>query len=111
MIEMTTDLKTLMEEKAALELKIEQMKQQAKDDFAQKVKETLETLKEEAEQLGFDAAEFGLAVKTRKPRKKAEPKYRFPSGKLWTGAGKTPIELQEYEAAGGDRKDLLIVKE
>jgi DNA-binding protein H-NS len=107
------DLKSLFEQKAKIESQIEAAKQQAKLEFAQKVADTLEGLKNEAEILGFDLADFGISAKVRKSRKKPEPKYRHPSNAelTWTGAGRTPKWVLEYEEIGGSRDELLIKKD
>lgn len=41
---------------------------------------------------------------------KVPPKYRSKTDKslTWTGRGRTPVWVQEYENAGGKRDDLLI---
>lgn len=43
---------------------------------------------------------------------KIAPKYRSKSDKsvTWTGRGRTPLWVQEYEKSGGKRDDLLIKK-
>lgn len=61
---------------------------------------------------GIDPSEIvdGGVPSAKKPVK---PKYRLidsQTGKSleWTGRGRTPVWLSEYEAKGGDREELLI---
>ncbi len=43
---------------------------------------------------------------------KVAPKYRSKTDKslTWTGRGRTPLWVQDYEKKGGNRDDLLIKK-
>ena len=106
-----SDLKKLLEQKAEIEAKIEAAKAEAKAEFAQKVSNTIEALKRDAEMLGFDLADFGVgSMKARKPRKKVEPKYCHPNNPkiTWAGAGRKPKWVTEHLENGGDLGDLLI---
>lgn len=40
---------------------------------------------------------------------RVEPKFRHPTMNVtWTGRGRVPLWIEEYEANGGDREDLRI---
>ena len=61
--------------------------------------------------------ELGLSfedvVKSRRKRKRsvrapAQPKYRSPEGKTWSGRGRTPKWVRELEEQGWKRVDYLI---
>jgi len=61
----------------------------------------------------LEPADLGLsayrASETKTKRAAAKPKYKIPnSTNTWTGRGKPPKAIADYEANGGKRANLLI---
>ena len=54
-----------------------------------------------------------LANKPPAPRVKVAPRYANPNdpGKPWSGRGREPKWMREYEQAGGQRAQLLIARQ
>lgn len=71
-----------------------------------KKREALAELEKKAAELGFTVAELTGA----KTRKVSAPKYRNPAdaSQTWTGRGRIPQWMKEFEAAGNSRDDALI---
>lgn len=98
------DLNTLsLSELKALKKDVEK----AIGDFeARKKREALAELEKKAAELGFTVAEL-LGGKAKKI---SAPKYRNPAdpSQTWTGRGRIPAWMKEFEAAGNSRDDALI---
>ena len=59
--------------------------------------------------LGFKIPQTGKGSKKDGTVSRGEPKYRDPvTGVTWTGKGKAPKWLKDYEAEGKSRQDYLI---
>lgn len=73
-----------------------------------KKREALAELEKKAAELGFSLSE--LTGKAGKVKKVSPPKYRNPNDpdQTWTGRGRIPLWMKEYEAKGGSRDDALI---
>ena len=74
---------------------------------------------DKARELGFSLEELFGSKRTRAAkeaptdgRASVEPKYAHPENAsvTWTGRGKPPKWVSEYEASGKNREDLLIQK-
>lgn len=68
-------------------------------------------LKEVADKYGFSLNELvGSPTTTRATRGKTPPKFRHPSdsGKTWSGRGRKPVWVKEWEQAGKSLEDLRI---
>ena len=82
---MTEVLKTLVEQHAALEQQIKEVKQASRKDAINAIKEQMELHGITAEDLAHKAKLVGGTVR------KVAPKYQDPvSGATWTGRGKSP---------------------
>lgn len=101
-------------------LSIDELKQLQKtvnkaiDSFeARRRQEALAALEEKAKEFGFSSlAHLTDGTKTRKSSVSV-PKYANPAdpSQTWTGKGRAPDWMKAHEAQGGNREDLLIVKQ
>ena len=83
---MTEALKTLVEQQAALEQQIKEVKQATRQDVINKVKELMQLHDITVEDLARKASK-----KADGTVRKVAPKYQDPvSGATWTGRGKSP---------------------
>lgn len=88
----------------------EEKKQEAEAEAARLAK--IEEVRKMMMEAGIHVEELaGIAA----PKKQVEPKYRHidqNTGKAleWSGRGRTPVWVREYEERGGNRDDLLISK-
>lgn len=98
------DLNTLsLDELKALKKDVDK----AISNFEQRKKsEALAELEKKAAELGFTVAEL-VGGKTKKV---SAPKYRNPADpdQTWTGRGRVPQWMKDFEAAGNSRDDALI---
>ena len=92
---MTEILKTLVEQHAALEQQIKEVKQASR-------KDAINTIKEQMELHGITAEDLAHNAKiARGTVRKVAPKYQDPvSGATWTGRGKSPLFIREAKANG-----------
>ena len=72
-----------------------------------KKREALAELEKKAAEMGFSLSDLANVGKVKKVN---PPKYRDPndSDQTWTGRGRIPQWMKEFEAAGGSRADTLI---
>ena len=92
---MTEVLKTLVEQHAALEQQIKEVKQASRKDAINAIKEQMELHGIITEDLVNKAKVANGTVR------KVAPKYQDPvSGATWTGRGKKPLFIREAEANG-----------
>lgn len=92
---MTEVLKTLVEQHAALEQQIKEVKQASRKDAINAIKEQMELHGITAEDLANKGKKADGSVR------KVAPKYQDPvSGATWTGRGKKPLFIREAEANG-----------
>ena len=75
--------------------------------------EKIKSIRDLINDAGIDIDEL-QGITSNSMRKKVEPKYRLIesyTGKTleWSGRGRTPTWVSEYESRGGKREDLLIV--
>ncbi|MFO8155648.1 MAG: H-NS family nucleoid-associated regulatory protein [Pseudomonadota bacterium] len=79
-----------------------------------KIKDAQKELRQVAEKYGMTPEEVltGASGPRKGARAKVAPKYRHPDdeSKTWTGRGRVPKWVQEWEQNGGNRDDLLIEK-
>lgn len=57
--------------------------------------------------VGLNEVAPTIAVTERKKRE-VKPKYRSPSGELWSGRGRPPVWLQEMLQLGRQKEEFLI---
>lgn len=101
-----SDLDTMsLEDLKALQKEVEQA---IKTYQVRKLEKARPILEEKARELGVSLEELFEMKSKRKTT--AAAKYRHPEDKslTWTGRGRVPKWLVEYEAQGGNRADLLI---
>jgi DNA-binding protein H-NS len=100
-----TTLKSLQEQKLALERQIAELQQKSRSEAIAKIKELL---KESGLKLA-DLSERAVTGKSAKPAKKVPPKYRNKStGETWSGRGLQPNWLKAAIAAGKKIEDFAI---
>lgn len=70
-------------------------------------REALAELEKKAAEMGFSLAELTGAGKIKKV---SAPKYRNPAdaSQTWTGRGRIPQWMKDFEASGKSRDDALI---
>ena len=102
---MTDVLKTLVEQQAALEQQIKEVKQASRKDVINAIKEQMELHGITADDLANKGKKADGTVR------KVVPKYQDPvSDATWTGRGKQPKWVVEALASGLTLEDLLIEK-
>lgn len=67
-------------------------------------------LKSVAERYGFTLNELVSGQGTKPVRSKADVRFRHPkdSNKTWSGRGRKPVWVKEWEASGGDLEELRV---
>jgi DNA-binding protein H-NS len=73
--------------------------------------QVIEEMREKFVQLDLDFDEMFELRRGRRGKSVLPPKYRSPDEKEWSGRGKPPQWIRDYEEAGGDREDYLIKDE
>lgn len=77
----------------------------------QEAKQAQQELKEVAEKYGFNLSELvpGQTAKTT-PRAKGQVRFRHPddSSKTWSGRGRKPVWVKEWEAAGRSLESIRV---
>lgn len=95
---------------------IDLLQKQAQDLVQAERQPVIDRIKGEIKSYGITAKELGLKVsKTSlkpadvfaKEKLPVAPKYKL-NDKTWSGRGRPPVWLVEYERQGGSRKDILI---
>lgn len=92
---------------------IDELKQQAEEMRKNEIAEVIKDIKATMAEFGLTAADLGFAGATRGKHKEAKApaaaKYRHPqTGETWTGKGRAPNWVGEWEKAGHNRQELLI---
>lgn len=105
--------KQLMDEIARMTDLAEEVRRSEIQAVVAEMKEKINLYELKAEDLGF--APVQIIDATPKPKARAvkstsdKPvRYRSESGQTWSGMGRTPNWIIALEAAGGDRKDVLV---
>ena len=72
-----------------------------------KRREALIELEKKAVEMGLSLSELAIVCKVKKIN---SPKYRNPVNveQTWSGRGRTPLWIKDFENAGGSREDMLI---
>lgn len=100
-----SNVQELLAKRAELDRQIENAVKAEKSSAISEVKRLIAEFALTASDCGFSGR--GTAKSAAKGRTVA-PKYRAASGETWTGRGKPPRWITEYEKSGKSRTDLLI---
>ncbi|MDN5848365.1 MAG: H-NS histone family protein [Nitrococcus sp.] len=73
-------------------------------------KKAQQELKSVAERYGFTLKELVLGQTGKPPRSKAPARFRHPqdANKVWTGRGRKPVWVKEWEAGGRALDELRV---
>ena len=93
--------------------KIAQLQQEAEQLRKKELADVIADIRQKMITYGISVEDIGKLPSTKKARKpsisRGVPKYRNPAtGTTWTGKGKSPQWVRDYEASGKSRDDLLI---
>ena len=103
---MQENFKVELEKLAEMELELNERRAALRGQALEQVQKLITEFDIAASELGF-AEE--AATKTSKRAGRSVPvKYMDKNGNKWTGRGRTPRWLAEYEENGGSRDDFLI---
>jgi DNA-binding protein H-NS len=102
-----SNYKELLAQREVLDRKIEEARQVELASAIGKVRQLIAEFLLSAADCGFHG-EVGNKLALKKTRTVVAPKYRSPDGKTWTGRGKAPKWLAEFEAQGRTREDFKI---
>ena len=99
-----------------IQAQLASLQKQAQDLVQAERQPVIDRIKGEIKSYGITAKELGLRVSKAsskpadvevKEKLPVVPKYKF-NEKTWSGRGRPPVWLVEYEQQGGSRKDILI---
>lgn len=102
-----TNYKDLLVQREVLDRKIEEARQTEMAAAVAQVKQLIDEFSLSAADCGFFADE-GNKLAPKKIKAMVAPKYRSPDGQTWTGRGKPPKWLAEFEVQGRSREDFRI---
>lgn len=87
---------------------IAQLQMQAAQARKAEVAAVIKEIKSKIAEFGLTADDLGLSAKQPSGRNKGRIKYTDPAtGKGWSGFGKPPNWIKQYEAAGRQRDEFL----
>lgn len=94
---------------AELQKKAEQIVQAQRQPVIDRIKDEIKSYSITAKELGFKASRGSIKPISSevKERTQVPPKYKLDE-KTWTGRGRPPVWLVQYEASGGDRAKILV---
>lgn len=106
-----TSLQNIYDQIAELQKQAKDMVQAQRQPTIDRIKEDIKTYDITAKELGFKEAKPTAKSVVRGNASKAlvAPKYKL-NEKTWTGRGRPPVWLVEFEANGGKRETLEIIK-
>jgi DNA-binding protein H-NS len=102
-----SNYKELLAQREELDRKIEEARQTEVAAAIAQVRQLVAQFGLSAVDCGFSAG-AGNKLASNKAKVVVAPKYRSSDGKAWTGRGKPPKWLAEYEAQGRSREDFRI---
>lgn len=104
------NLKEIQKQIAELQKKANELIQSERQPIIEKIKEEIKTYEITASELGFKSkrAKKPASPEDQADKKVLAPKYQHGEN-LWSGRGRPPGWLLEFEANGGKRDEIKII--